>query len=180
MALFTAEAESIGRERLEVRPSHLLSSSVSTLTICKPINAYLCQSYINPCHCIYQSSPCGRILRSQTSRRCSQDEPQPSSGFLIIWLLLFFLIFHTRYLSRWLQMNICHDIKYNHPLRTTAAKKISTNQFRQVLKQWSQVSLWNQFAITPRQHYRLNICRCIGSIGDFKQYINKYWDDRAV
>ena len=80
MALFTAEAESIGRERLEVRPSHLLSSSVSTLTICTPINAYLCQSFINPCHCIYQSSPCSRALRSQTLRRCSQDELQPSSG----------------------------------------------------------------------------------------------------
>ena len=80
MALFTAEAEGIGRERLEVRPSHLLSSSVSTLTICTPINAYLCQSFINPCHCIYQSSPCSRALRSQTLRRCSQDELQPSSG----------------------------------------------------------------------------------------------------
>ena len=155
MALFTAEAESIGRERLEVRPSHLLSSSLSTLTICTPINAYLCQSYINPCHCIYQSSPCSRVLRSQTSRRCSQDEPQPSSGFLIIWLLLFFLIFHTRYLSRWLQMNICHDIKYNHPLRTTAAKKISTNQFRQVFH------LINQTFPTFKPFHLDNILLCI-------------------
>ena len=151
MALFTAEAESIGRERLEVRPSHLLSSSVSTLTICIPINAYLCQSYINPCHCIYQSSPCSRVLRSQTSRRCSQDEPQPSSGFSILWLLPFshiwyqisFKMISNQYLP-WYRIQ---PFSQDDSCKEDQHKSVPPGA--QTMK---SINLWIQFAITPRQH----------------------------